>query len=241
MALTKLGTIRERVRYISGEFPAFSGDNELGETQLDGAIRQAVNEFSHSVPYTIIEDETGDSGKYYPLSDLASWEDDFSRIVSIDYDAGTRVSGDELPQYLVEDDEEWFFYRDASTRYFVFRTKAPDSGVTFRVEYTLRHTLNDQTSTIPNRYDEAITFLSASYLALMVQFHVEKSLDPPAGAQFVTMRTKGSGFASIAKAYRDMYVKAMGGEGVVAASVVRDFDQRYATGEHYIFHAGSIR
>ena len=71
---TTLETIRSEVRNITGTFPMFTGDNEVGDNVFDQAIGQAVNMYSRDFPRVVVESEVGDSGKYYPLTNLASWE-----------------------------------------------------------------------------------------------------------------------------------------------------------------------
>tara|TARA_Y100000310_G_scaffold345002_1_gene461090 strand:- start:5852 stop:6577 length:726 start_codon:yes stop_codon:yes gene_type:complete len=230
-----------RIQSIVGEFPVFSGDNAVGIAQVEEGLDQAIRVFSKQEPRIVVEDETGDGGRYYALSDLAEWEDDFSLILSIDWDVGTRVSSDELPLLLVEDDGEWKYYRDSSIRYFYFPKRLPTSSITFRVTYNTVHTLSAETSTIPKQYEEAIIYLAISELSAILSFHTEKASDPPSGAEFVTMRNKGSGFREIGKMFWEKYIREMGGEGVPGASKMRDFDQRFLTGEQYLFHSGLRR
>tara|TARA_Y100000310_G_scaffold341086_1_gene439042 strand:+ start:913 stop:1638 length:726 start_codon:yes stop_codon:yes gene_type:complete len=241
MATALLEGITDRVRSVVGPFPAFTGDNEITDATVEEAIKQARNIFSQVKPRITIEDETGDDGKFYPLSDLANWDDDFSEILSIDWDAGTRVSSDEVPRFLNKDNGDWTFYRDATVRYLFFPKLSPSSSLTFRVEYTSIHVLDDTTSTIPLKYEEAIIYLAVSRLARIIQFRVEKGLDPPMGTEFVTMRNKGSGFKALAEDYQKLYIKEMGGEGVPAASAIREYDLTFAWGHSYAFHAGAQR
>ena len=233
--------IHTNVRSLVGDFPLFTGDNEIGEAEVDLAIEQAVNRFSRDVPREIIEDEVGDDGKYYPLTNLTSWEHDFSEILAIDYDSRTRVSGDELPGWLSLDEGDWKFYEDASVKYFVFPLLSPDSGTTYRIRYTCRHTLNDaDSSTITEQYKIAIIYLSVSELMLIASLHAEKASDPPAGAEFITMRNKGSGYESIAKKYEEKYLMEIGGKTVPAGTANRDFDTIPTFGSGYFFHGSRI-
>ena len=89
---TTLETIRAELKNITGTFPFFTGENEVGDGVMDQAVQQAINAYSRDFPRVIVESEVGDGGKYYPLSNLTSWEDDFSQITAIDYDAGSRIS-----------------------------------------------------------------------------------------------------------------------------------------------------
>ena len=242
MATALRGTIIARVQTIIGSLPAFSGDNEIGESDMDEALTQAVKSFSLEKPYEVVEDEVGDSGKFYPLSNLASWENDFSRIISIDYDAGTRVSSDEMPQYLSVDDGEWRFYEDGSgVRYLHFPYRSPSSSVTYRVKYTAFHTLTDVLSTIPKQYEEAILYLAISRFATQIRIHIEKGLENSAGGDYPSLRNRGSGFSSLSDTYAEMYREEMGGSEVVPASAFRETDLRALSGRPFLHHAGGRR
>jgi hypothetical protein len=239
--MATLETMRSEMRNITGTFPFFSGENEVGDNAFDQSIAQAINQYSRDFPRIIVESEVGDSGKYYPLSNLASWEDDFSAITAIDYDASTRISSDELPKFLSEDNGDWKYYRDASTRYFVLPNHSPDSGTTLIITYTARHTLDSTTSTIPAQHEKAVVYLSVSELASTLQFHAEKALDSPAGAQYISMRNKGSGFRQVGDIFKQKYIDELGGADIVGASQWREFDINYITGDDYLFHTYATR
>lgn len=241
-------SVKTRVYGIAGTFPFFSGERSVGDSQIDEAITQAVNRFSRDRPRVTTEDVVGDSGKYYVLSTLLSnWETDFSRVISIDYDANTRISSDESTQFLVRDDDEWKIYRgpDSSNLpvyYLYFPLRTPSSTTTLRVTYSIRHTFSAALSTIPAHYEDAIVNLAVSRLMRIVQIHVEKALDSPMGAQFATFRNKGAGFQALVDAFQQYYIEELGGEEVPAASAIREFDLKFMRyDEQYIFHHGSQR
>ena len=80
-------------------------------------------------------------------------------------------------------------------------------------------------------------FLSVSELASTLSFHAEKAIDSPAGASYISMRTKSSGFRSVGDHFKAKYIDEMGGEDIVGASHWREFDQKYITGDNYFFHS----
>ena len=67
---TTLETLRSEMRNITGTFPFFTGENEVGDNSIDQAISQAVTAYSRDFPRIVVESEVGDSGKYYPLTCL---------------------------------------------------------------------------------------------------------------------------------------------------------------------------
>ena len=238
---TTLETVRGEVRNITGTFPFFTGSNEIADNVVDQSIQQALTYYSKDNPHIVVESEVGDGGKYYPLTNLASWENDFSQVLAIDYDAGSRLSDDEKPRYLSEDNGDWAYYRDATTRYLYLPKHSPDSGVTFIVTYSARHTLDSTTSTVPLQHEKAVVYLSVSELASTLQFHAEKAIDPPAGASYISMRNKGSGFRDVSSLFYTRYIREMGGDEIVGASQWREFDQTYTRGDEYLFHTYGTR
>lgn len=232
------------IKQIVGKHPFFSGDEEIGQGTISTMIEFASRIFSNYKPLEVVEDEVGDGGNYYPVTNLSSWENDFSEILQVDYDVGSRVTSDELPQFLNIDDGDVQFYRDATTRYFVFPNHGPTSSITFRVTYTALHLIGeeviDSLSTIPNIFRNAITYLAISELNNVIQQHMESGIDGPRGVEFTTFRNKGSGFDRLMQVYFDKFLREIGGaDGVAAASKTRDFDQTFATGDRYFFHNSS--
>lgn len=238
--------IKGRLRSLIGSLPVFTGENEVSNATIHEAMIQAVTLYEKDFPQEVTEDEVGDSGSYYNLDALlTSWENDFSLILAIDYNAGTRVSSDGTPNYLSEDDGDFTYYRDGTARYIRFVTVTPTSSVTWRVTYTARHTLNANTSTIRATHEDAIIYLSMHKLLTIVSLKVEKALDSPAGAQFVSMRNKSSGMRQIAQDYLNMYYKEIGGiDGIHAVGFTKEYDLRPVGGDRsnqYLFHSGSLR
>tara|TARA_Y100000310_G_scaffold3579_1_gene4465 strand:+ start:1492 stop:2220 length:729 start_codon:yes stop_codon:yes gene_type:complete len=230
------------IRSIAGEYFDLGQGQEILEADILQAIDLTVRTFSRSIPREIVEDEVGDGGKYYPLTNLASWVNDFSRIVSIDYDSGSRVGSDEQPRFLDKNNLAWSYYRDATVRYLFFPGLAPTSSITFRVTYTALHTLSETTSTVPSQYENAVIYLTVSHILRFAQVRMEQGTGGQGSSEFTGFRNKGSGFGNIAEHYEQLYIKEMGGaDGVPAALATREFDMTFAHGEQYLFHGGQLR
>ena len=75
-----------------------------------------------------------------------------------------------------------------------------------------------RTLTIKGSRKTAITYLSTSLIMQMAAVRAEKANDPASGLEFVTMRTKASGFKKISDFYKDKYEKEVGIDGVAGAS-----------------------
>lgn len=116
--MTKLSTFRDQVDYLLQ-----SNADELPEIAVDQQIEAAVERYSHDLPDEVTTDVTGDGGKYYATSNLTSFVDGFSHIVSIEYPAAT-IASDETPQYL--EPEDWDDdYWASSTRYLFLPNHSP--------------------------------------------------------------------------------------------------------------------
>ncbi len=134
-------------------------DNELAQVDRSRILASAIERYSHDRPDEITEDESGDGGRYYAITGLASWVDDFSHIISIQYPAPT-VASDETPVYL--DAKDWDDdYYDGSTRYIFFPNHSISSGEAFRVRYTAPYAKSSGAYATPSQDFYAICNLAA--------------------------------------------------------------------------------
>lgn len=121
---------------IDGQITA--DDAELSQLTRNRHIKSAIERYSIDRPDEVIEDESGDAGKYYAITGesglLTSWVEGFSRVVEIEYPAAT-IDSDEAPQYL--DREDWRDdYIASSVRYLYLPNHAPAATETMRIRYT---------------------------------------------------------------------------------------------------------
>src|SRR3990167_6873446 len=111
-------------------------DTELAAIIRNQLIKQAVVDYSRDRPDTIASDVTGDSGNYYPINatNLPSWADEFSHILTIQYPAPV-VASDETPVYL--DTEDWDEdYYAGGVRYLFLPNHAPGATEKLRITHT---------------------------------------------------------------------------------------------------------
>lgn len=236
--------VRIDVLKTIGSHPQFTGDQEIDDSQIDLSIRQAVNIFSKQIPRRNLQDVVGDSGKYYLLTTLlTNWEEDFSEIISIDFDSGTRIADDVAPVLLNRDDGDWEFIWFPAGQHLFLPNHSPTSSQTLTIWYTSRHIFGDDdaSSSIPDQYREAVTFESVSRMLTRIAVGLEKGSDPPGGAEFPSLRSKSSGTRALADAYHDMYIQEIGGLEEVPASAQRDFDLRPIGGGEYFHHGSRVR
>lgn len=113
-----------------------ASDSELSELRRVRNIKAALERYSRDKPDEITSDVTGDAGKYYAINttNLPSWIEGFSQIVSIQYPAPT-VADDEPPIYLEPGDWNDDYWA-ASVRYLFLPNHAPAATETLRIRYT---------------------------------------------------------------------------------------------------------
>lgn len=124
-----------------------SADNsELPQLARYRHIKSALSQYSEHAPDEITNDLAGDGGKYYAITGLTSFVDNFSRVLRIEYPA-YAIANDSQPQALEGDD--WVDdYRDgANVRYLYFPNHAPSATETIRVKHTAPYLWEASTST----------------------------------------------------------------------------------------------
>ncbi|MBV6425158.1 MAG: hypothetical protein NAOJABEB_02972 [Steroidobacteraceae bacterium] len=151
-----LASIKTKVASVLQDTPALLGTGSAGDVEL--AIREALEVYDDDVPRTIVADVAGD-GTAYDFSLPTGFVDGYSRIVSVEYPIGDR------PATLLPSDE-YGLYRTTSATKVRLATVTPDSGESFRITYTGRHTLTDLDSaaatTIYAYHTEAFVNLAAA-------------------------------------------------------------------------------
>lgn len=125
-----------------------SVDTEFSSIIRNQYIKQAVLEYGRDKPRIVIDDITGDGGKYYDLTSgsavVSAWAERFSQVQSIQYPAPT-ITSDETPVYL--DSADWNqSYRDSSITYLWLPNHAPSATETMRVTYTALYAWSAGTS-----------------------------------------------------------------------------------------------
>jgi hypothetical protein len=119
--------------------------NELTTLNRYQLIKSAVRKYSDDMPDEVTVDVTGDGGRYYNITNLSQWSDEFSRIISIQYPA-PDVSLDEEPIFLEADDWRTDYY-DGTTQYIFLPKHAPSASEAFRVKYTAPYTWTASSAT----------------------------------------------------------------------------------------------
>lgn len=242
---TNIATFQTQVEILLG--PSITAaQTELRETDIPALIRAAVERYSKDRPDHVTEDEAGDDGRYYLVTGLASWVEDFSRVLAIQYPA-EAVSEDNAPQYLSDDD-----WRDdywvGTNRYIFLPNHAPATGETMRITYTAPYvwTAADATTT-PTSDFYAICHLAAGLCCQAIATKYSRTSDSTITADSVRQSTRAYEFSKRAKEYISYYENHLGigstQDGkpafVRAAGTFIDFDTMPYNQDHLYHHRGT--
>jgi len=120
-------------------------DTELETTDRDAFIEEAIGIHSKHRPQEKVLQVTGPGDYLYDLPE--DWEEGFSVIESVEYPAGEQP-----PVFL--DPTQYMLYQGASNKQIRFLYDSPETSETFLVTYTLRHSVDNNTGTIPDACKE---------------------------------------------------------------------------------------
>jgi hypothetical protein len=126
-------------------------NNELAEIRRQQQIKAALQRYSKDRPDIQTDDVSGDGGKYYALTTalFASWIEDFSRVLIVEYPAAT-IASDETPILLDPVDWQDDYFADISgtlTRHLFFPNHSPGASETMRISYTVPYTWSTGSTT----------------------------------------------------------------------------------------------
>ncbi len=222
--MSDLATIRGKVSGIVRD----NSGKLVNPTDYDRNINAAIARYSKHCPGIKVLDITGNGGHDYSISLLTGWNDDFSTVKSIEYPI------DEIPAEYLEAEGYEVFEKPTGK---VLRLNADSPPVTekFRVTVTILRT----DATIPASDEDALCNLAASLCLEELANAYTQTSDSTIAADSVNHRSKGSEFASRAKALMQLYKQHMGineDDTTPAASAVADLDLKYPGGAERLTH-----
>lgn len=218
-------------QFVQGEIPLDDADKIL-------AIGMAMKRYSKHKPRIVVEDETGDGGFDYAISDLASWADDFSVIRAVEYPVD---DDDETPDIL--QDDIWGIYEKPAGKVLRFLEDKPTASESFRVTYTALHTCTDSACSVSAYDEEALQALCAAFFLDMLSTYYAQSQDSTIDADSVDHSSKAREYGARAARYRKVYCEHMGiQEGKAGpASVTRDQDKKASWQSEGLTHPKKYR
>ena len=215
-------------------------DDEFPKLDRERLIETAIERYSHDAPQRITVDVSGDGGKYYAITGLASWLDGFSQIVAIEYPA-QAVTADSSPQWL--DPEDWDDnYRDGSDVQYIFMPNhAPAATESFRVTYTTTYQKSSDAYSTPTGDFFAICNLAAHFACMAIATKYARSNDSLINADSVDHGGRSERFRSLARVYEKSYLEHMdmvgdNGSKEHSTGAFVDWDTFPAGNRRYLFH-----
>lgn len=177
-----------------------------GTTQKDRAIGQALLEHSRHKPLEIVEDLSGDGGYAYALSGLASWDEDFSSVLAVEY----PVDDTDEDQQILNPGEDWKVYKAPTGRELHFLFDKPAATETFRVTYTAPHAVDADSSTVASMDDAAVQTLAAAKFCRILAARNAANEDSSMAADSVDHVSKRREYEAAAKSYEAEYYDHIG-------------------------------
>lgn len=197
------------------------------------AVAKAMDAHSKHRPRLVVADVSGSGAFDYALASLTYWQDDFSRVVSVEYPVD-----DASPDAQVLDPEAWQIYEKPGGKYLRFLEDKPVPGEKFRITYAARHTCTVSACTVSTGDIEATQSLAAHFLCRMFSAAHALDQDPTISADVVNHSGRRREYESLAKAYLSEYHVHMGIEPgkPKAACGIQDMDVVYPFGLDRLTH-----
>ena len=178
-------------------------DSKITPAQRDNAIALAVERYSTDAPYTKVEDVNGLGTQLLNLP--AGWQDPFSTLRLIEYPIGNVP-----PTFVAQDDMS--LYQTPTGKKIQLRYSIGAGTANVRVTYTVKHTLDGATDTIPTSRREAVACWAAALLCDQLATLYAGQSDSTIQADSVDYKSKSATFASRARALRKRYTDELGVE-----------------------------
>lgn len=198
---------------------------------VDDALRLAVSRYSKDRPRRVVEDVAAPGGQVLDLP--TAWVPGFSDIQQIEYPVG------DVPPNLLE---SWEIYQAPATES-VLIPESIDGGATVRITFTVFHTLDDSTDTIPVVDREAVASYAAALLCDQLAAQYAGDGDSTIQADTVDHGGKSREFGARARTLRKRYTDAIGvdDKSSAPAGVVVDWDNQNSLGHDRLLHTGRRR
>ncbi|MBK6742522.1 MAG: hypothetical protein IPG66_05895 [Hydrogenophilales bacterium] len=206
---------------------------KIATPQRDRAIGLAVVRYGQDRPLTTMEDVAADGSSYLPLP--AAWDDGGSALMSLEYPIG-----------------EWPVSYLAHDAYGVAHGPMGDEirlaghiqvGALVRAMFTLGHTLDESTDTVPDADREAVALYASAILMDQLASLYSGDGDSTISADSVEHRSQAQEYAARARGFRTRYFDALGidPKRQVAACAVVNLDLSNSLGRDRLTHPKRYR
>ena len=204
-------------------------NSEISSTQLDDAIGDAVIKYSNDKPRTLVEDVVSDGTVYLDLP--ASWEQEFSEVLKLEYPIGSS------PLTYID---EFEIYQSPSE----FKILLPNTitaSASVRVSFTAKHSVTAVLDTVPTKHREPVACYAAALLLMQLASVYSGDEDSTIAADNVDHGDKAGRFSSRAKDLKKQYHDLLGidKKRTQAASATANWNRNNSTGKPRLFHDGN--
>jgi hypothetical protein len=160
-------------------------------------ILEAVKEFSKLRPYKRVAKLTGDGNAFFSLP--SDWDNDFSWIRELEYPI------DQQPPSFIEDKKYKVDQLDTGWVCRFYGEYYPNINQDFYLRYVIPHSITNNSSTISDRYKDAVANLAASISCQAIAEKYGHTAESSLDADVINYRTKGDEFASRSKELKKMF------------------------------------
>ena len=147
------------------------------DNEIDAGVKDALTTYNKDRPKVKVVDVDGTGSYYYEITDTTfpDFDTDFSEVLQLEYPTPT-ISSDETPTYL-NIDEEWELYKTPTKNYIRFTVRAPATGYSFRVWYTIPRAFSGDPEAVEIQDQDfyAVCWLAAAYLLRPISGHFLKN------------------------------------------------------------------
>lgn len=212
----------------------------LTQGERDNAIDQARRTYSRHVPRSLVYDLTGDGG--YDYAPPPGWVSGFSDLLSVEADPANNQD----PADGMLEGNEFQTYDSPTGERVRFTDRTPATTDTLRLSYTVLHTLDVASSTIPALDELAVADLAAAVSLRQLGARFAQVTDSTMDADAVDYGERVAMYAALAdrylRQYRDHIGVGTGDEAGEAAAVeFLDIDSSLSAGSagwSRLFHSG---
>ncbi len=210
---------------------------EFGIEEADYAdlVNAALTRYSRDRPLVSFADYAGDSEAFdFPLP--KDWDDSLSFIRAVEYPQGERK-----PSYLRR--SAWIIYaKGTPAARFRLMYFVPQMGRTLRLFYTIKHTADDERTSVPENDLTAVAWLAAAEGCHLLARRFAQSSNPTLVADSVDYQSKSGEYTRLGRELERKYQNHLGrkeGEVVDPAGASLDWDALLSLGRGAYFTHGA--
>lgn len=208
-----------------------AADQLLTDDEITDNLDDALRTYSLARPRLVTVDLTADGTMTTALPSANSgWVEDFSSIWAIE----TPINQNP-PNYI--DERKWDLYRSPTAVSIRWLIESPANGTTVRTTFTALRDIATlaANTTVPDVDFGALCALTASISAVSISSGFARTHEPLISADSASYRTKSMEWASVAKAWREVYDRHMASIRRPATGRV-NWDSRLAGGYAHLTH-----